>query len=467
VSGADEAYYSTLETQRFERQAASAQDNNPVQAADPTDWQSSGDQIFGRNPYAFDEPFDLLATGMAGPNGPSPRSRLTLSSGSPDGVDGPRINTISQDEYRQRLQRNIDELTNIANQLGLGSNANTTASTSSGPTLSDILNRDRTVTVTVQAMDAQAATAAYSGIDDPAYYSNTGSVPSGIASTIGEVAYGAASAVGSALYEPLAMASDTTRIVGEAMRAVATGTSMSTELEMHSALASSGLSTGEVLRDMALSPVTAPYQFGYNATTALMSSDAYGFGHALGEGALLFGGARVGGANRVEVNVGSVNNAGYYGQRGAAGPINVRVIPQGLMGNGQVLARNMGGVPSGYAAHHLIMTSLAKESPALNYLAKKGLYDVNRSPNGMALPMTESLAAESGLPLHNGGHGPRYTDAVRGYINDLNSAYKAGANDGSLLNQVARMERALQRRLLNGDLWLNKPDAMLRGLSGY
>jgi A nuclease of the HNH/ENDO VII superfamily with conserved LHH len=58
------------------------------------------------------------------------------------------------------------------------------------------LYRDSPIRTTVQAMDAQAATEAYSGIDDPAYYSNTGSVPSGIASTIGEVATSPAGADG-------------------------------------------------------------------------------------------------------------------------------------------------------------------------------------------------------------------------------------------------------------------------------
>jgi hypothetical protein len=37
VSGADDAYYSTVETQRFERQAASAADRNVAQALDPVD----------------------------------------------------------------------------------------------------------------------------------------------------------------------------------------------------------------------------------------------------------------------------------------------------------------------------------------------------------------------------------------------------------------------------------------------
>jgi hypothetical protein len=41
------------------------------------------------------------------------------------------------------------------------------------------------------------------------------------------------------------------------------------------------------------------------------------------------------------------------------------------------------------------------------------------------------------------------------------------AGDAKLQSQAARVERSLYRRLLNGELWLNESDAMLRGLGGY
>jgi hypothetical protein len=111
-SGADEAYYNTLETQRFERQAASAQDNNPVQA----------DEIFtallgmgndARN--SANDNYDWQANSFAGEVGPSPRSRLTLSNGSPDGVDGPNINTAldGPDANGRARDRLRDEIARI------------------------------------------------------------------------------------------------------------------------------------------------------------------------------------------------------------------------------------------------------------------------------------------------------------------------------------------------------------------
>jgi A nuclease of the HNH/ENDO VII superfamily with conserved LHH len=144
-SGADEAYYNTVETQRFERQAASAQDNNPVQA----------DEIFtallgmgndARN--AANDNYDWQANSFAGEVGPSPRSRLTLSNGSPDGVDGPYINTAldgpdANGRARDRLRDEIARIDSRREQRLSVYEANSNAAYSA----------------TVQAEDAALATA--------------------------------------------------------------------------------------------------------------------------------------------------------------------------------------------------------------------------------------------------------------------------------------------------------------------
>jgi len=143
------------------------------------------------------------------------------------------------------------------------------------------------------------------------------------------------------------------------------------------------------------------------------------------------------------------------------------LIPEGLRGSGKVLAENMGGVPEGYQAHHLVMSSLAKESDALHYLARNGLYDVNRATNGLGLPGDEFLALADDMPLHNGFHGAEYRNAVGEGLNRLDAAFQTGASDSNLLMRVGRLEQSLSKRLLNGDLWLNGRDAQLRNLGPF
>jgi len=142
-------------------------------------------------------------------------------------------------------------------------------------------------------------------------------------------------------------------------------------------------------------------------------------------------------------------------------------IPPGLQGSGSVLAESMGGVPEGYQAHHLVMSSLAQKSEALQYLAEQGLYDVNRASNGLGLPGNEFLALADEMPLHSGYHGAEYRAAVSEGLNRLDAALQRGASDANLLMRIDRLEQSLSSRVLNGDLWLNNRDAQLRNLGAF
>jgi hypothetical protein len=127
----------------------------------------------------------------------------------------------------------------------------------------------------------------------------------------------------------------------------------------------------------------------------------------------------------------------------------------------------MGGVPSGYQAHHLVMSELASNSSALRYLADKGLYNVNRAQNGRAYPGNPLSAADTGYPLHRGYHGRPYRNAVELELNGLNSMQKAGASDAALLAKVGRIERKLATQLESGRIWLNEADAFHRKIGPY
>lgn len=142
-------------------------------------------------------------------------------------------------------------------------------------------------------------------------------------------------------------------------------------------------------------------------------------------------------------------------------------IPLGLRGSGTTLAANMGGLEQGFQAHHLVMSSMGKDSLALKYLAEKGLYDINRASNGIALPSSEFLALADELPMHLGSHGKIYKEAVSAELNALDIAYRRGVSDASLMKRIGIIENNLADRLLKGEIWLNGRDAALRKLGPY
>jgi hypothetical protein len=143
------------------------------------------------------------------------------------------------------------------------------------------------------------------------------------------------------------------------------------------------------------------------------------------------------------------------------------VIP-GLRGSGTVLGQNIGGTMlEGYQNHHLVMSSLATESSTLRFLAKEGLYDINRASNGLRLPSKDFLAIADDLPLHSGFHGNEYRLAVRNQLARLDAAYDAGLSNAQLLQRVSLIEKTLATDLKGGKLWLNDADAALRKLGPF
>ena len=147
--------------------------------------------------------------------------------------------------------------------------------------------------------------------------------------------------------------------------------------------------------------------------------------------------------------------------------LRISLVHPNLLGNGRVLAADMGGVPAGYQAHHLIMSQLAPTSKALTYLAEKGLFDINAAPNGRAYPGNPLSAADSGLPLHSGYHGLEYRTAVANELRGLDVARASGASDAALLARVSRIQDRLATNLESGNLWLNSVDAFHRQLGKY
>lgn len=103
---------------------------------------------------------------------------------------------------------------------------------------------------------------------------------------------GALGFVGDTAYETLAMAGDTTRVIAATGKGLLTG--KFDDVQMYSSFGRSNISTGEALTSMVAGLATVPFNVGYNGMTTLMNGDTEGFGRELGEGALLFGGAKYG-----------------------------------------------------------------------------------------------------------------------------------------------------------------------------
>ena len=130
----------------------------------------------------------------------------------------------------------------------------------------------------------------------------------------------------------------------------------------------------------------------------------------------------------------------------------------GTLERGNINANIEGGVPDGYAGHHLIPVSTAEKFAVMERAAELG-YDINRGSNGIALPRTVELAQESGLPLHSGRHTGAYFDYVRGQLDRLQSRYDAGSvTDATLLREVGRIENRIRRDLLSHKVKLQYDD---------
>jgi hypothetical protein len=71
----------------------------------------------------------------------------------------------------------------------------------------------------------------------------------------------------------------------------------------------------------------------------------------------------------------------------------------GTLQRGNLRANIVGGVPEGFAAHHIIAVAEARQFPVMHRAADLG-YDINRATNGIALPRSLAEAQQAGLPAH-------------------------------------------------------------------
>jgi len=122
-----------------------------------------------------------------------------------------------------------------------------------------------------------------------------------------------------------------------------------------------------------------------------------------------------------------------------------------------------GGVPEGYAGHHLIGIAEANQSDAMKAAAECG-YNVNNENNGIALPTTEAESERTGLPLHDGRHLGEYTDMVAEQLQNLDDEYLTSIQEGEcwspdyLISQVHEVESSIRSDLLEHNVRLQTAD---------
>ena len=133
-------------------------------------------------------------------------------------------------------------------------------------------------------------------------------------------------------------------------------------------------------------------------------------------------------------------------------------IVKGTLKRGNIAANIAGGVPEGYAGHHLITIAEANRYPVMKRAAGIG-YDINRGANGIALPRSVELAGETGKTLHSGRHVSEYTDIVESQLRRLQNRFDAGAiTEKTLLEEVGKIEEKLRQAILNKEVRLQYND---------
>ena len=117
-----------------------------------------------------------------------------------------------------------------------------------------------------------------------------------------------------------------------------------------------------------------------------------------------------------------------------------------------------GGVPEGYAGHHLIGIAEAGKYDVMKKASELG-YDINRGTNGIALPTTIAESLKTGLPLHNGRHLKEATNYVNKQLTKLQTAYDTGVvTDKNLLDAVSKVENKIRDALLGRKFKLQNAD---------
>jgi hypothetical protein len=146
--------------------------------------------------------------------------------------------------------------------------------------------------------------------------------------------------------------------------------------------------------------------------------------------------------------------AGMLGIKGVRNPI----VRLGTLERGDINANIVGGVPDGYAGHHLITVDDANNFPVMRRAAALG-YDINRGTNGIALPTIPAEALRTGLPLHSGRHLAEYTDLVRNELGRLQTRYALGRiDDTRLISEITRVENRIRAQLTSNQVRLQSTD---------
>ena len=123
----------------------------------------------------------------------------------------------------------------------------------------------------------------------------------------------------------------------------------------------------------------------------------------------------------------------------------------------------VGGVPQNYAGHHQIGINIAQEYSVMHQAAELG-YNINRGPNGIALPTNVATSVETGMPLHSGRHlSARHegsSDAlVHREMRSLQRKYDRGLiDDSTLITEIGKVEDKIRSALENNKVRLQSSD---------
>ncbi|MBA0991700.1 RHS repeat-associated core domain-containing protein [Escherichia ruysiae] len=158
-------------------------------------------------------------------------------------------------------------------------------------------------------------------------------------------------------------------------------------------------------------------------------------------------------------------NGGFNLYRYAPNPL-IWIDPLGLASSpSAILGAAMGGTPAGYAAHHLLPTHIAANSPLIQEAVNRGIYSPNGKTNGVFLPRTVAESLSTGKPLHSGGHLSSYFDAARRTL--ASAELKLGdltkATNEQILSKIHASERLMKHALNMDKLRLQSTDRRAPG----
>lgn len=97
--------------------------------------------------------------------------------------------------------------------------------------------------------------------------------------------------------------------------------------------------------------------------------------------------------------------------KGIAKQTTQKGVKHTIGGNSRILAKNMGNVPKGWQAHHIIPVE-CKTHPVLNKIG----FDMDDPINGIALPSRPQM--DPTLPVHRGYHAD-YSRAVKRELDEI------------------------------------------------